>query len=257
MSGRITGLESYNTDASKHRDWRDNLNLGIFGTDTESAIKGRELENGKIEANFWDRVVGNSTEELTNAAQKRRAKSIERGIGGDLLAEDVDISINSSDNKINKQVRDFKDEKTAMQELELTGGYTGSISELKGQGASHIRSLIPQAKRTARTQNHESDPLVIQAKIDADRDRDYQRGRDKESDNRYKTELLRDERIRSENALTRSQERGDALELRRDNMNLEYARMARQDRNDMKDRKDKNIMMLMQGLAGIATGFTV
>ena len=82
MSGRITGLESYNTDASKHRDWRDNLNLGIFGTDTESAIEGRELENGKIKANFWDRVVGNSTEELTNAAQKRRAKSIERGIGG-------------------------------------------------------------------------------------------------------------------------------------------------------------------------------
>jgi hypothetical protein len=68
---------------------------------------------------------------------------------------------------------------------------------------------------------------------------------------------LREDRKDARAALLRSQEKGDALELRRDNMNLEYARMARQDRNDMKDRKDKNIMMLMQGLAGIATGFTV
>jgi len=68
---------------------------------------------------------------------------------------------------------------------------------------------------------------------------------------------LREDRRDARDALLRSQEKSDALELRRDNMNLEYARMARQDRNDMRDRKDKNIMMLMQGLAGIATGFTV
>ena len=68
---------------------------------------------------------------------------------------------------------------------------------------------------------------------------------------------LREDRKDARAALLRSQEKSDALELRRDNMNLEYSRMARQDRNDMKDRKDKNIMMLMQGLAGIATGFTV
>ena len=212
MSGRITGLESYNTDASKHRDWRDNLNLGIFGTDTKSAIKGRELENGKIEANFWDRVVGNSTEELTNAAQKRRAKSLERGLGGELLAEGVDVSINSSDQKIKKQAKDLIAEQGAISDLQKTGGYEGSISALKGKGADYVTSLVAGAQRNARTQNYNSNPEVIAAKAATDEARIYQRGRDKESDNRYKEGLLRDERIRSENALTRSQERRqDAL----------------------------------------------
>ena len=83
--------------------------------------------------------------------------------------------------------------------------------------------------------------------------------KDEQKYRRQKEEQARLDRLSADAraALTRSQERTQDLELRRDNMSLEYARMARQDRNDMKDRKDKNIMMLMQGLAGIATGFTV
>ena len=70
-------------------------------------------------------------------------------------------------------------------------------------------------------------------------------------------ENIRNDRITAENRALQAQQRTADLELRRDNMNMQYAQMARRDRMDAKDRKDKNIMLLMQGLAGIATGFTV
>ena len=63
----------------------------------------------------------------------------------------------------------------------------------------------------------------------------------------------KDERAR----LERLENRRSELELRRDNMNLEYARMERQDRRAAQDRRDKNIMMLMQGLGNLGTAFTI
>ena len=63
----------------------------------------------------------------------------------------------------------------------------------------------------------------------------------------------KDERAR----LERLENKRSELELRRDNMNLEYARMERQDRRAAQDRRDKNIMMLMQGLGNLGTAFTI
>ena len=97
MSGLITGLSQYNTDASPHRDWRDSLNdWDWLGTSTKSAVEGRELVDGKIKANILDRVFGNSDEELTNQYYKNRAKEIEAGVGGDLLAEGRSIKVTDS-----------------------------------------------------------------------------------------------------------------------------------------------------------------
>ena len=80
---------------------------------------------------------------------------------------------------------------------------------------------------------------------------------EKENKRRYDLEVLKNDRIRQENNLIRSQERTQDLELRRDNMNMQYAQMARRDRMDAKDRRDKNIMFLMRGLEGVLQGFTV
>ena len=76
-------------------------------------------------------------------------------------------------------------------------------------------------------------------------------------DDRYRTEVLRQDRKDARSELTRAQERKDSLELRRDNMNLEYARLSQADANRAQDRKDKAIMALLGGLGNMAAGFTI
>ena len=68
---------------------------------------------------------------------------------------------------------------------------------------------------------------------------------------------IREDRKDARADLLRAQERKDTLELRRDNMNLEYARMERQDRLDAQNRRDKAIMALMQGLGNLGAAFTI
>ena len=67
----------------------------------------------------------------------------------------------------------------------------------------------------------------------------------------------REDRRDARSELTRAQERKDSLELRRDNMNLEYARLSQADANRAQDRKDKAIMALLGGLGNMAAGFTI
>ena len=67
----------------------------------------------------------------------------------------------------------------------------------------------------------------------------------------------REDRRDARAELTRAQERKDSLELRRDNMNLEYARLSQADANRAQDRKDKAIMALLGGLGNMAAGFTI
>ena len=243
MSGQITGLTQYEEAANKNRNWRDNLNLSIFGTDTESAIEGRQLKDGKIEANFWDRIVGNSTEELTNAAKKRRAEQVKNSEQGQyLLAEGRDINVDAQDGKINKQYRDTKDLNKAISELQATGGYRGDVGALKNTDAAYVRGLIPGAKDYASTQTTTYKDS---------------KAREAELDKRYN---LEQDRLWADKQEGRRQ---TALQLQMNAENnrmttqLEYARLAQQDRQNAQDRKDKAIMMLMQGLGNLGTAFTI
>ena len=237
MSGQITGLTQYEEAANKNRNWRDNLNLSIFGTDTESAIKGRQLKDGKIEANFWDRVVGNSTEELTNAAKKRRAEQIKTSQQGQyLLAEGKDIGVDSIDGTINKQYRDTQDLNKAISELQATGGYNGNIEALKNTDAAYVRGLIPGAKDSAYKQTTQyKDSKAAEVK----RDQRYELEQDRlwadKQEGRRQTALQL--QMNAENNRMTTQ--------------LEYARLSQQDRQNAQDRKDKAIMMLMQGLGNL------
>lgn len=76
-------------------------------------------------------------------------------------------------------------------------------------------------------------------------------------DDKYNAEILRQDRKDARADLLRAQERKDSLELRRDNMNLEYARLSQADKYRAQDRKDKAIMMLLQGLGNLGAGFTI
>ena len=135
--------------------------------------------------------------------------------------------------------------KTAMQQAALNGVV---IDTSKINTPDAIYQKIVSTKKD----NEETERLKLKTEGETKlaSDRAYQEGLTTRQNERL-------DRKDAQAALLRSQEKKDALELRRDNMNMNYAQMARRDRMDAKDRKDKNIMMLMQGLAGIATGFTV
>ena len=68
---------------------------------------------------------------------------------------------------------------------------------------------------------------------------------------------IREDRRDARAALERAETRKDNLELRRDNMNLEYARLSQLDRQKAQDRKDKAFMMLLQGLGNLGQAFTL
>lgn len=90
--------------------------------------------------------------------------------------------------------------------------------------------------------------------------KDNKRQKD-EKEKKEKTEQIRLEKRQdykeNRDRLDRLENRRSELELRRDNMTLEYARMARQDRLAAQDRRDKAIMTLMQGLGNLGAAFTI
>ena len=265
MSGQITGLAQYNTDASPHRNLRDDLNdWNWLGTSVKSAVGGRELVDGKIKANLLDRVFGNSTEELTNQYYKDRAKTIEKGIGGDLLAAGRDIKVTDSDKAINKKAYDLDETNLAISELRQTGGYEGSLTELKNKPASEIYALIAPARRRAIQLNDASDPAT-QRQIAATKEAikrqeaavEWQKGRAVIEDNRYALERERIWQAEKEGRLQRAQDMRMNAENNAMQMQLEYSRLAQADATRAQDRKDKAIMALLGGLGNLGAAFTV
>ena len=61
---KITGLDKYREAADPNRGGLGAFNA-FFGNTADRFAQGRKLEDGKIEANWVDRLFGHSTEELT------------------------------------------------------------------------------------------------------------------------------------------------------------------------------------------------
>lgn len=72
-----------------------------------------------------------------------------------------------------------------------------------------------------------------------------------------KRQEYRQDRIAEVARLDRLAQQKSELELRRDNIQFEYARLAQADREKAQDRKDKAFMMLLQGLGNLGTAFTI
>lgn len=165
--------------------------------------------------------------------------------------------------------------------LHLTSKFTG----VDGKTEAEIKSLISQDTARAKALQEqisagnitagEVDPNATIGQIVAtgtkgatraaqertESDREYSRGlvAEQREYNRglLEAENLRQDRKDARRELTRAEEKKDALELRRDNMNLEYARLSQADKYKAQDRKDKTIMMLLQGLGNLGAGFTI
>jgi len=265
MSGLITGLSQYNTDASPHRDWRDSLNdWDWLGTSTKSAVEGRELVDGKIKANIIDRVFGNSDEELTNQYYKNRAKEIEAGVGGDLLAEGRSIKVTDSDKVIRKKAKDLVDTNLAIAELRATGGYEGSLTELKDRPASEIYALVGPARRKGIELDDAANPATkraIAATAEANKryndNVSWQKSRAEIEDGRIALDRERMWADKKEGRLNRAQDMRMNAENNAMQMQLEYSRLAQADANRSQDRKDKAIMAFLGGLENLGAGFTI
>lgn len=72
-----------------------------------------------------------------------------------------------------------------------------------------------------------------------------------------KRQEYRQDRIAEVARLDRLAQQKSELELRRDNIQFEYARLAQAEREKAQDRKDKALMMLIQGLGNLGTAFTI
>ena len=238
------------------------LNLGFLPGASEQDIIDREIAGGDLNSRgdgFADRsgswnwqdslgawMAGSSKEKVLAGARAQRDKT---------LAEKYD--------PLNKA--------TAASLGPLTANYTGvsgkTVSEIEAEQA--LDTGRATALQTAIANNTKFDPSSLSATATmgdiygasgkatekaANTEKETERFRIQQETVRQET---RQDRILAESRALQAQQRTADLELRRDNMNMQYAQMARRDRMDAKDRKDKNIMLLMQGLAGIATGFTV
>ena len=165
--------------------------------------------------------------------------------------------------------------------LHLTSKFTG----VEGKTEAEIKSLLSQDTARAKAlQEQISAGNITAGEVDAnatvgqivaagtkgakrtaeqtkEEDREYSRGLVNEQ-REYNRGLLEAENLRQDRKdaradLLRAQERKDSLELRRDNMNLEYARLSQADKYKAQDRKDKAVMMLLQGLGNLGAGFTI
>ncbi len=277
MSGKITGLEQYNTDASPRRSWRDDLNRDWLGTSTEASIRGRILdEDGEIKANLGDWIVGNSTLELTNAAKKRQAKTFRKtGDRSVLLSKGINVGIDDTDAVILKKLADVDAEELAIASVRDTGEYKGDLKALKGKGASYINSLLPELNILQRATLDRTNPETIRqtaatdlAKTRYEAASELEKTRHQENmgwmksralveDNRYK---LGQERLWQENQADR-QDRALTRQMNAENnamqMQLEYSRLDREDRRTAQDRKDKAVMALLSGLGNLGSFLTV
>lgn len=226
LNSRGTGF----ADRSGSWNWQDSFGAWMAGSSKEKVLAGARAKRDRQLADKYDPL------------NKATAASL-----GPLTANYTGVS-GKSESEIKAEQALDTGRATALQQTIANNPDFDATSLSAAATAGDIYGASGKATR-ARTEGKER---TARERIQAETLRQEDR-QDGITERMYEREDRKDARAE----LLRSQEKADALELRRDNMNLEYARMARQDRNDMKDRKDKNIMMLMQGLAGIATGFTV
>ena len=199
-------------------NWQDNIGAFLAGTNKEEVLSGaKTLRDKRLNERF-------ASDAATNAANLGNLTATFKGANGKTVAE-----MESA--------------------LAVDAGRARALQTAIADGVLDPSSLSTNASAGAILGAN------AKAKI-ADTDSRNQLERD-----RIQAETLRQEgRVDSKENIARldrlSQEKQN-LELRRDNMNLEYARMERQDRMAAQDRRDKAIMMLLQGLGNLGTAFTI
>jgi len=209
------------------------LGSALVGRGAEFSREGVQSRAKKEQEKRVNQTLTGDRREITDSLAGTGVDTSRLTLGGNRTIEDVDAEMSSLRTK-------------GVLAQQYAAMENGDLSDIK-DGTS-IQQLASGLKKS----NKKADESAAETKRTTRLQETYARedGLTERQNNRLDAQ-------RAENNLIRSQERTQDLELRRDNMNMNYATMARRDRMDAKDRKDKNIMMLMQGLAGITAGFTV
>ena len=245
---------------------------GLFGLDAESVAKNEVYDptTGGYKEDTGDRlgnwIVGGLSggsdrkaeiDKLLKAAHVKKlqtdyGKAIDKygkvqgmeTINADSLAslDSAQLGRKLNNNKETKDALNYVVEAYGLDPSEFAG--VTDASTIRGKGAS----LYKEAEVSKAEERRQK--LKTEAETKLKGERIYQEGLTERAN-------IRNDRITADNRALDAQQRTADLELRRDNMNMNYAQMARRDRMDAKDRKDKNIMMLMQGLMGITKSFTI
>ena len=238
----IGGLAGYNTDASTHRNWADNFG-DFFAGDARSVANKRELIDGQVEANWWDRLMNKSTEELTNAKMKSLADELRRDPrvqniidkGGKVNVNDSQRSILNRNNELVKL--DAAKENASL----LLGDRYYEVADLNNSRAVNAKVKELQKAEAERVSNERggSKYNAEQAEKRYEAEREYRRSQD---ENRRLDRIL---------------ERQLSAENNKMQLQLEYARLGQADKFRVQDRKDQAIMALMSGLSNLGAGFAL
>lgn len=243
----IGGLADYNTAASAHRNWADNFG-DFFAGDARSVAGKRDLIDGKVKANWWDRLMNKSTEELTNAKMKLLADQLRKDPKvQNIIDNGGKVNINDSRQSIvnrDKEVQEF----AAAMRLASAEGLRDKVKGAKT--ADEVYSLVQSglSDRDEKKSN-EIGGAKWTARQEGDRYNDTQRRL-----------ALQDERLwlsEKEGRLNRAQEMRINAENNAMQMQLEYSRLDREDRRTAQDRKDKAVLALLTSLGNLGSFLTI
>ena len=254
----IGGLAGYNTDASAHRDWKDDF-VNFLGLDTQSIGAERELIDGKVKANWRDRIFSKSTEELTNAKMKSIANDLrKRADVQNILDKGGSVNVNDSVMSIANRQRellaldDARDAAASysysseVADLPTARLVNAKVLQLRKAEAERKSNRIGGAKYNARKAEERQD--------DAIEYRNTQDGLLETIRQQTRTDQLSREK---QGDLNRLQDRQLSAQNNQMMMQLEYARMLQADRQRAAERKDQAIMALLGGLGNLRAAFTV
>ena len=254
----IGGLAGYNTDASAHLNWADNV-VDFFGIDTQSIGAKRELIDGKVEANWRDRLMNKSTEELTNAKMKSIANELRKNaMVQNILDKGGSVNVNDSVMRIRNRDKELTDLDTARDDAAVYN-YSAEVADLPTARAvkAKVRNL---RERDADRKSEEIGGAKYNARKAEDRQEDAIKYRKKQDElleeirRQTRTDQLGREK---QGDLNRLQDRQLSSQNNQMMMQLEYARMSQSDRQRTADRKDQAMMALLSGLGNLGAAFTV
>ena len=220
-SGQITGVQQFIDAAEDDRGGLGQFNAA-FGNSAEAFLGNRKPgRDGKIEANWKDRLFGHSTDELTEEYYKKRETDLARNpeIAKYLYDSGNKIDVTSETGKLLSEAGKYeKAEKTR--------------SALAAQGY-----VVPSKFKTEEQILTEGSRLKKEDPYGSQGTAEYNRGRQQQQDN---LQLLQ---FQNQSADRTAQRR---LDNRR--MDLQESRDSRKGQREM-------MMMIMAGLQNIGQGF--
>jgi hypothetical protein len=221
LYNQVTGTQQFIDAAEDDRGGLGEFNAA-FGNSAEAFLGNRTPgRDGKIQANWKDRLFGHSTDELTEEYYKKRESDIvnDKEIGKYLLDSGNTIDVTDKDSKLLSDAGKYVKAEKARSTLALQGYVVPSKFKTEEQ-------ILTEGSRLKK-----EDPYGAQGTAQ------YNRGRQQQQDN---LQLLQFQNLSADRTAQRR------LDNRR--MDLQESRDARKGQREM-------MMMIMAGLKNIGQGF--